>query len=231
MKAYVTGGGWITAAGYGRLNAGNKVDLTRGKPALPPVREIFKKLPTRFGRFDSYTRLGWSGVALALNDSGLLSTEGKKPVSLIISSRYGCFETDVEYYKTTLDEDGELSSSILFSYTLPNIILGECAAHFGLTGATFSLGESGKRGIISVHTALTMIEAGETEKVIAGWLESIPEEIGKALKADKNINGTLIVVLETDPAKKKTNMNYLSYTDNVILLNGEQRVKSILDLF
>jgi 3-oxoacyl-[acyl-carrier-protein] synthase II len=222
MSAYLTGGSWITADGWGLWSAQESARLTCASP-MPPTRKEFDKAPTRYGRFDPYTRLGWAGIALALRDVGLDQGEERRPIGIVAASRNECLATDEEYYRTTLDEGGSLSSPQLFSYTLPNIVLGECAVQFKLSGPTLSVGDDGALGARALETALRFIECGEAPAMVAGWLESDADEEWEAPL------GALFVVLEAQPRNVLPEWR-LEFKKGAITRKGGQ-VKSLCDLF
>ncbi len=174
MKYFLSGGSWISAAGYGTLQSGDAPLFPPGEMQLPPADQIFHTPLRRYGRFDLFTRLGCAAVGLALIDADAATPEGKRDIGIVMATRLGSFVTDLAYHTSTLEENGAYASPSLFSYTLPGIVLGECAAHFGLTGPTFCVGDSGgtERGLPALHTAVSLLQAGATTRVIAGWLDT-----------------------------------------------------------
>jgi hypothetical protein len=232
MESCITGGGWITARGYGRLSEGRCVELAPGAPVLPKGREIFRQPLSRYGRFDNYTRIGCAAIALALRDAGLDESSMKRNIGIVSSSRWECLETDLEYYATTLEEDGLFTSPNLFSYTLPGIVHGECAAHFKLTGPTFSLGESGGIGMAALCAALGVLQAGKANAMLAGWIESLPaERRGEPNENERPVCGALFVVLEPRSRPDARTSERLAFGKGRIVLDDSREVSSILDLF
>jgi 3-oxoacyl-(acyl-carrier-protein) synthase len=184
MKLNILGKGVISGSSSQNL----KPDDFLKEPLIPNYSDLFTEPLQRYGRFDNYTKIGCSAVALALKDAGLYSTDKKRSFGLIISSVYESYKTDIEYYKTTIENSGTFTSPNLFSYTLPGIVLGECAAYFKLTGPTFCVGENGEFGESALKAACLMLDSGETETVIAGWLDYPPDNI-------KAYRGAVFVVL------------------------------------
>jgi 3-oxoacyl-[acyl-carrier-protein] synthase II len=204
----------------GESTQNNKLDKScfLKEPVIPEYKELFKEPLTRYGRFDKYTKIGCSAVALALKDAELNSTDKKRPIGLIISSVYESYSTDIEYYKTTIESEGAFTSPNLFSYTLPGIVLGECSAYFKLTGPTLCIGENQEKGI--GHTALQasflMLESGEAETIITGWLDYPPDiDNVSALK------GAVFCILSV-------NNKLISSSDKII---RSEKVNSFFDIF
>jgi len=203
MNLWVTGGGYVTAGGYGRRGEGKMVSrsaggsgmLPLGDPVIPKGKEIFERPLSRYGRFDRYTKMGSAAVALALRDAGLDRATHKRNIGIVSSSIFECSETDGAYYATTLDGGGALASPNLFSYTLPGIVHGECAVHFLLAGPTIAVGEPPpaaswpfRPGLPALLNAARLMEAGKAEIMLAGWIES-PPAAAQAQEEKKDSDG------------------------------------------
>ena len=233
MEFFIRGGGWVTAGGYGRMKNGHAPELGPGEPVLPKSSEIFDQPLSRYGRFDRYTKMGCAAVALALKDVSLNAVHPDRPaVGLVCSSISDCLETDLAYYRTTLEEDGQFASPNLFSYTLPGIMVGECSVHFKLTGPTFCLGESDGRGMTALQCALRILEAGKTSAMLAGSVESPPAGLAEEMKDYGEIySGAFFVAIRAQPADDEVRQHRLIYRNGRILTGNEKPVSSILDLF
>ena len=170
MKAWITGGGYVTAEGFGTLSDKIQPQFVPGLPQIPKGKEIFKSPLARYGRFDRYTKLGCAGIALTVRDAGLDEAQEKRPIGIVLSTEYESYASDIEYYQTTLEENGAYSSPNLFSYTLPGIVLGEMAIHFKMTGSTFIIGESGSgtKGKSAMESALDIFQAGPVVELDKG---------------------------------------------------------------
>ncbi|MEO5356425.1 MAG: hypothetical protein H7844_03895 [Nitrospirae bacterium YQR-1] len=178
MNIRVSGGGFVTANGFGKLNDTLPLPLKKGTVEMPAVEQLFAKtgMPARFGRFDSFTKMGFAGAALALDDAGYRADKGSI-CGMIVASFYDTVNTDKAYYETTLEQDGFLSSPNLFSYTLPVIILGECCIVFSITGPAFCVGnERGREGLTALKNAVRLIESGKAAQMLVGWVDDPPQE-------------------------------------------------------
>ncbi len=159
MKVFVTGIGWVGAAGMGTGRGSTRFSLPPGE--LPPIsrREVFPDPDSRFGRLDSFSRLALAGVALALRDAGLEAWTEPRAVGIAASTMYGCTGTDLDYL-ATLGEGPGLASPQLFAYTLPNVFLGEAAIRFGLNGPTVIVSDEEGTGAAALETALDYAAGG-----------------------------------------------------------------------
>jgi len=228
MKLAIAGGGYITSTGWGKWSEGAVVSPDSGKVSLPSVKDVSPTSAARIGRFDSYTRMGWSTIALALADANLLSVEESSDIGVVLSTRYGCLETDTKYYETVLDGEGEYSSPNLFSYTLPNIILGEAAAHFKLRGSAFCVGETEKYGIAALNAAFSLSRSDSHSTMLAGWLESVPGNLPETELEKDAVSGCVIVVLDSDLSAKR---KWLERKSDGFYINGTSRIADIFDIF
>ena len=184
----VLGGGWVTSAGYGQLRDGSILAPDSGAVVIPPKKDIFANPSPRYGRFDDYTKMGCSAVALALADADLAQGDGKRPIGIVSSSKWESTNTDLAYYETVAPSGGALASPHLFSYTLPGITHGESAITFGLTGPMICVGERGGLGVQALKTAVRLLRAHALDTVLAGWLDDPPP-------AQHDPRGAVFVVL------------------------------------
>ncbi|MDT8317014.1 MAG: beta-ketoacyl synthase N-terminal-like domain-containing protein [bacterium] len=231
MAIYITGGAWISSAGHGFLGDGKGLKIDGQEPLIPPSREVFDTPLARYGRFDTFTKLGCTAAALALKNAKSGEIGKNARVGMIISSLFEIMDTDINYYETTLDEEGALSSPNLFSYTLPVIVLGETAVYFNLTGPTFCVGENDEgRGLNALQSAIAMINSGKADKMLVGWIDSPPPDIEPAgrLKTDR---GAIFVILESNIDKPLPSFNKVSYNGGGLLINNKKTVTSIIDFF
>jgi 3-oxoacyl-[acyl-carrier-protein] synthase II len=166
--AYITGIGWVTAAGMGCGRKSDNFSMPAG--SLPKITgmAVFNKPSKQIGRMDEYSRLGLAAIAFALKDAGLEKWKKKRDIGIIASTVYGCLHTDIDFFNTVIPDGGLMASPNLFAYTLPNCFLGEAAIHFGLTGEGFVINDPSNARLTSLQTALDIISCGETKKMVCG---------------------------------------------------------------
>lgn len=171
MTAQVLGIGWVTVSGLGRGKDKGDFNLSAGELPRLKRKDIFADAYNRFGRLDDFSRLGLSGVALALQDAGLDQWREKRDIGVIASTRFGCLATDLAFFDTVIPDDGALASPNLFAYTLSNCFLGEAAIRFGLTGTGFVINEDDPERMGGLRMALDSLECGECETIVAGFCD------------------------------------------------------------
>jgi len=166
--AYITGIGWVTAAGMGYGRKSDSFSMPAG--SLPKITgmAVFNKPSKQIGRMDEYSSLGLAAIAFALKDAGMEIWKKKRDIGIIASTVYGCLHTDIDFFNTVIPNGGLMASPNLFAYTLPNCFLGEAAIHFGLTGEGFVVNDPSNARLTSLQTALDIISCGETKKMVCG---------------------------------------------------------------
>ena len=231
MELWISGGAWITSEGCGTLSEEREIHIGQGEPVIPEAKDLFDEPLQRYGRFDSFTKLGCAATALALRDAGQEKKEKEDDATgMIISSDYEILKTDIDYYDTTLDAEGAFSSPNLFSYTLPVIVLGECAVYYGLTGPTFCVGDDALYGLKALESAAAMIAADKAQRMIVGWLESPPEP-SKGIEGEMRPSGAVFIVLDAIPAKILSSKRKLTYENNVFQNDRDKKITSLMDVF
>ena len=192
MKFPITGMGWVFPTSHGNRN--NNVYHVDNDSHLPSLvgREVLKKTYKSFGRMDSFSKIGFSAVCFALEESGPLRYENS--TAIIVSTVAGCLQTDRAYFKTTLASGGVGASPALFAYTLPNCFIGEAAIYHNLTGESFVLSETSTDGRRGVHMGLCLLESGEADRVICGVCDDDWPEGSPPVKGFKP--GALFVIID-----------------------------------
>jgi len=221
----ITGIGWVTAGGMGCARERDDFVMPNGTlPEIKPESCLSKPFPY-FRRMDAYSRLGLIGIALALKDANLEHWTEKRNIGIIVSSHYGCLQTDVDYFETVKFQNGIGASPALFSYTLPSVFLGEAAIRFGLTGPTFVINSVGPMGRAGLQAALESIAAGETDKILCGVCDlNDPPLAGISSPFPP---GAVFLVFERCPLKSSDPYGSVSLNSKGRVLLNEAEVRDI----
>ena len=175
MKVFVNGAANIKMDQYGTIRTGfvklDRKDLFQ----IENLKAVFTKKSSRFGRFDHYTRLGCAAVGLALSEAGFDPQKKMPSTGFILAGQFGSFVTDIEFFNTMCDGGG-FASPHLFSYTLPNIVIGECAHQFGFMGPTFCLDSNDGWGSQALCSASVYLRTHVAEAMLVGWIEVLPDQ-------------------------------------------------------
>jgi 3-oxoacyl-(acyl-carrier-protein) synthase len=171
-KFYSLGSGWLSALSYGLSGSRPQFSYEDTDFKYPDLLAYIPELPARFGRFDVYSQVTFATAVLALADAGMLQREGKKKIGIVVGSLTGVYDNDLAYFASTGEANGAFTSPNLFSYTLPNVALGEIAVFFNLIGPTFCVGNDPLRpGFDVMPVALSLLASGQCSAILAGWVE------------------------------------------------------------
>lgn len=225
MKTVITGSGWVTPTtmGWGRNH--DRFEWRQGE--LPEIKRkaVFEKPYPHFGRLDRYSRLGISAIAFALKDAGINRWTQKRDIGIIASTRYGCLDTDIDYFDTVMIERGRMASPNLFAYTLPNSFLGEASIRFGLTGTAFIVSDPSVSGLWCLRMSLIGIAGGQFEKVVCGMCDLC--HLPPFTESDKTPCGALFFVIEKTPLHTHLGYGDLYLDKHGILMFNNKEIKSL----
>lgn len=170
MKGWINGIGWVARQGCGRGREAEGSPTWDATLRIPTRKDLFAQADLRFGRLDSFSRVGLAGITMCLRDAGLERWQHKRPIGTLAVTDNGCLQTDLDYLQTMIVEGGKLASPNLFAYTLPNCFLGEAALRFGLTGSSLILHQQGGEPLAVVQYALEELNWNTTcEGLLAGF--------------------------------------------------------------
>ncbi len=207
QKFYCLGSGWISALGNGTYGSNLQFSNEDGDFVYPELQEYIQELPPRFGRFDEYTKVSFATAVLALKDAGLLQREGKKNVGIIIGSSSSVYDDDMAYFESTREAKGSFTSPNLFSYTLPNVALGEIAVYFGFIGPTFCVGNDPVNpGSEVMPAALSLLASEQCEMLLVGWVET-SHKIGNHAIFSKGAAFAVLTLTKTSEIKGEFSFN------------------------
>lgn len=196
MKAFITGIGWVTAAGPGQGRRRDRFAMPEGPLPTISRKDLFADPYPRFGRLDDFSRLGLAGIALALTDAGLDQWQNKRNIGIFAGTTGGCLGTDLAYFETVLPAEGSLASPNLFAYTLPNTFLGEAAIRFGLTGPSWVANPGDGNALGCLGIALESLAFNECPIALAGFCDLEHPSILTEPPANR---GTVFLTLAREP--------------------------------
>jgi len=218
----IEGGAWISGSHHGFLHKQEAVQLSNDPIALSEIERMCNPLPNRYGRFSDFTKLGFLGIALCLNDAGGLAQN--RSCGVVFSTKFETLAADSEFYRTTMEEDGIYSSANLFPYTLPVLAAGEAASHFQLNGPTFTVDDQVVAGERALECAILQMADDPGLSMLTGWLDlTVPFE-------PQRPGGTMFALMSPSAADGNS---YLLDVNSGCLVHPESRkvMRSVADLF
>ena len=232
MKIFVTGMGWLTAAGMGRGN--DSFAAPPGLVRVPTGRELFHSPDARFGRMDKFSKTGVAAVSMALQDAGsAMGLEGLE-AGIIASTRFGCIETDADFFRTVIAGAGKWASPQLFTYTLPSCFLGEAALRFGLTGPSYIVYSDACFSLDGVRAALQEMEDSGIGIMAAGACDPpLSEKLERKFDdQSQSPAGAAFIVLESAPGPEARKCSMIEEKSGNIFVNNirVESLEKLIDL-
>lgn len=222
MICNILGFGWVAVDSLGEGKSGAFHGFSAGQLAPVTRHDLFDRPDRRFGRMDSFSKLGLAAITFALRDAGLEVWQEKRSVGILADTFSGCFQTDCDYFNSVVPDGGVFASPQLFAYTLSNTFLGEAALRFGLTGNCQVVNCCNADGLSVLHQALESIHWKEDERMIVGFCD---QGSSGALGAP----GALFMVLEADNDSENHENPQLSRVDGTLYCHGKP-IHSVNDL-
>jgi len=215
MTGWITGLGWVAAAGCGRGRTAEAVPAWNDRLTIPARKDLFANADLRFGRLDGFSRTGLAGITMCLRDAGREEWQDKRAIATMAVTTGGCLQTDLDYLATVVEGDGKLASPNLFAYTLPNCFLGEAALRFGLTGNSLILQQNGGAELDVLGRALEELGWSNCVGVVAGFCE-VPVA---GLNCPSSGYGSLFALIEGAFEPQAGSYGKLVLEDNQLFFN------------
>jgi len=220
VKIAIKGIGWVTPAGFGSGKPGEIFSPGPGQLPSMKSRMFLDDVHPRFGRFDSYTKAGFGAISLAMRSAGLYKWQEKRGIGLVVGTNSGCLEADLAYLQTAAFDGGSMASPNLFTYTVPNCMLGEASIQFGLTGPALVIDDSNNH-LSGILAGIDLIRWGICETAVAGWCNVQSKEL---ISYSNDICGALFFLLTGGD-----NSSPLCYDKSSLNFKNEQ-IKDIVHL-
>jgi len=153
---------------------GNLIFKAEESVALPVfLTEAYKALNMSYPKFhkmDALCKLGILSMEAALKDSDFLTHNPLDKTAIILSNAASSLDTDRNHQHSINDKSNYFPSPAVFVYTLPNIIIGEMAIKYKITGENaFFVSEKFDADLLLNYTEALFSE--ETEAAVCGWVE------------------------------------------------------------
>ena len=195
-RVVVTGMGVVSPLGcsldsfWGRLVAGEsgvvrltKFDATEYDTKIGgEVRDFnpddyFSKKEQR--HLDPFSLFGLVAAKMAIGDSGLdFSKENTDRAGVIVSTGIGGLIILQQQMRVLIERGPSRFSPFMIPQMITNILSGQIAIEYGLTGPNFCVTSACASGTHSIGEALRMIQHGEADIMLAGGTEGTLCELG-----------------------------------------------------
>lgn len=159
----------------------NKV-FVNGKPvfeAAPEadlagfLSEAYKALGLSYPKFhkmDLQCKLGILCTEFALRGTDFLKENDLSKMAIVLENAASSLDTDRQHQHSISDKSNYFPSPAVFVYTLSNIVIGEMAIKYKITGENaFFVSEQFDAELLANYTG-SLFESG-TESAVCGWVE------------------------------------------------------------
>ncbi len=137
------------------------------------LTEAYKYLEISYPKFhkmDALCKLGVLCTEVALKDTLFLSNNPLDKIAVVLSNASSSLETDRQHQHAIEDKSNYFPSPAVFVYTLPNIIIGEIAIKYKITGENaFFVSEKPDADLLVSYTEALFNE--EMRAAVCGWVE------------------------------------------------------------
>ncbi|MBS1637678.1 MAG: 3-oxoacyl-ACP synthase [Bacteroidetes bacterium] len=155
----------------------------------------------KFHKMDLLCKAGLLATETALKDHASFQSLDMSRVAIVLANRASSLETDRQHQRSISDKSNYFPSPAVFVYTLPNIVIGEIAIKYKITGENaFFVCEHFDAALLHDY-AETLLKSEHTDAVLAGWTD-----------VDQGLTDTLIYLVErSTDSNKNTNFKPHSF--------------------
>lgn len=137
------------------------------------LSEVYKNLGLSYPKFhkmDLQCKLGFLCTELAMKESSFMTENDLSKTAIVLENAASSLETDRQHQHSIDDKSNYFPSPAVFVYTLPNIVIGELAIKYKVTGENaFFVSEKFDTELLVNYTE-ALFKSG-TQSAICGWVE------------------------------------------------------------
>lgn len=134
-----------------------------------PLREFVPKKKLR--RVDHFSRLTALGIALALEDAGLMQEDDLRHVGVIMATGYGANETTFRFLSGCIEYGDAGASPLLFSGSGHSGALSSTTILLNITGPLLTICQPQLAAVAALETAVSWLRNGVVDHVVVGAVE------------------------------------------------------------
>lgn len=137
------------------------------------LSDTYKALETSYPKFhkmDLQCKLGFLCTEVLFKHDAFLQRHALDKIAIVLSNAASSLETDRQHQHSISDKARYFPSPAIFVYTLPNIVIGELAIRYKITGENaFFVSENLDAELLENY--INSLFANGSEACIAGWIE------------------------------------------------------------
>lgn len=155
------------------VNGERVFQFEKDKGPLEFLSEAYKAIGTSYPKFhkmDLQCKLGIVAVDFVLQKNDFLKNNSLDKIAIVLSNTASSIETDRQHQLSISDKSNYFPSPAVFVYTLPNIVIGEIAIKYKITGENaFFVTEKMDANLLVSYSEIMLNET--TDALITGWIE------------------------------------------------------------
>jgi 3-oxoacyl-[acyl-carrier-protein] synthase II len=157
----------------------------------------------RLARTDALVRLALAAIARLQREGETLRGAG-----IVVGSALATLETNA-LFAARIRERGALAAEPRrFPYTSPNVVAGECAIAFGLTGPAFSVGGGSHAALEAMAAGALLVEGGDAERMVVVAVDDAGP-VTSALAGRAITSGAVAVLLSSSKERARARVGAL----------------------
>lgn len=153
---------------------GKEISIAKQNSPSFFMAEAYKYLGLNYPKFhkmDGLCKLGLIATEAALQNTNFLNQHVSETIGIILTNSSSSLDTDRHHQQSINDKDSYLPSPSVFVYTLPNIVIGELAIKYKITGENaFFLSNSFDAKLLLTQNEL-LFKQNRASAVISGWVD------------------------------------------------------------
>ncbi len=173
---------------------------------------------------DQLTALSIHSISHLMEKLSEQRTSTAERIGIVLGSAQGSMQSIVTFvYDSLVNERPDLVSPIHFANTIMNCAAGYAAIWYGFKGINTTISTGELSAISAMNYAVSILEKGYNDTIIAGGVEDLSEVsiAAKAAVAEKRevpehfTEAAVFFVLETEPVARKYGRNVLAHVKGV----------------
>ncbi len=152
---------------------GQKLFSVKEMPASDFLKEAYKFSEMNYPKFhkmDNLSKLGLIAAEICFKNSDLLKNNDPENTAIILSNHSSSLDTDRIHQNSIANKDRYLPSPAIFVYTLPNIVIGEIAIKYKITGENAFLVSDKFDAETLVNYTQQLLKTNMAGAALCGWI-------------------------------------------------------------
>jgi 3-oxoacyl-(acyl-carrier-protein) synthase len=137
------------------------------------LKEIYTSLQINYPKFhkmDNLSKLGLLASEYCFKNTEFLYRNNLSETAIVLSNHASSLDTDRVHQNSIQNKEKYLPSPAIFVYTLPNIVIGEIAIKYKITGENIFLVSDKFDAATQVGYIQQLLKTGAAGSALCGWV-------------------------------------------------------------